>query len=51
MAADYRDKMMESHVSEKLVATQRDLEKLQAEERRIERSLEVKSERKKLRIF
>ena len=43
--------MMEAHVSEKLVAAQREMEKLQAEERRIERSLEIKSERKKLRIF
>jgi hypothetical protein len=47
----YRDKMMEAHVSEKLVAAQREMEKLQAEERRVERSLEIKSERKKLRIF
>ena len=43
--------MMEAHVPEKLVAAQREMEKLQAEERRIERSLEIKSERKKLRIF
>ena len=43
--------MMEAHVSEKLQATQQEMDRLQAEERRIERSLAMKSERKKLRIF
>ena len=42
---------METHVSEKLFANDREMERLQTEERRIEKSLEQKSERKKLRIF
>ena len=46
-----RDKVMEAHVSEKLSANEREMERLQTEERRIEKSLALKSERKKLRIF
>ena len=42
---------MEEHVTEKLTAVGRELERLHAEERSIERSLTLKSERKKLRIF
>ena len=42
---------MEEHVTEKLTAVGRELERLHAEERSIERSLALKSERKKLRIF
>ena len=42
---------MEAHVSEKLLANEREMERLQTEERRIEKSLALKSERKKLRIF
>lgn len=36
---------------EKLSATDREIERLQTEEKRIERNLVLKSERKKLRIF
>ena len=43
--------MMETHVSEKLSAVEKEIERLQAEERKIERNLAMKSERKKLRIF
>ena len=48
---DCRDKMMEEHVTEKLSAVDKELGRLQAEERQIEKSLKTKSERKKLRIF
>ena len=43
--------MMEEHVTEKLSAVDKELGRLQAEERQIEKSLKTKSERKKLRIF
>ena len=42
---------MEAHVSEKLLTVDREIERLQTEEKRIEKSLAMKSERKKLRIF
>lgn len=42
---------MEAHVSEKLLAVDREIERLQTDEKRIEKSLAMKSERKKLRIF
>ena len=42
---------MEAHVLEKLSANEREMERLQSEEKRVERSLALKSERKKLRIF
>ena len=42
---------MEAHVTEKLLTTDREMERLQTEEKRIERDLAMKSERKKLRIF
>lgn len=47
----YRDKTMEAHVMEKLSAVDKEIEKLQTEEKRIEKTLAMKSERKKLRIF
>ena len=38
-------------MSEKLLAVDREIERLQTEEKRIEKGLAMKSERKKLRIF
>ena len=42
---------MEAHVLEKLSAVDREMDQLQTEERRVEKSLEIRSDRKKLRIF
>ena len=42
---------MEEHVTEKLGAVERQLDGLQREEMNIEKSLTLKNERRKLRIF